>query len=78
MKYPQLLTDCCVTANGRKTYDVSELYPGEVTPDDFIREGSIFNENKIPIIVIDEFIPGLSNQNPWAQSRRPTDMIFYG
>jgi Cdc6-like AAA superfamily ATPase len=41
--------------DGVKTYDVSDMYPGDVAPDDFIREASIFNENKIPIIVIDEF-----------------------
>jgi Cdc6-like AAA superfamily ATPase len=40
---------------GTKTYDVSEIYPGDVAPDDFIREVSIFNDNKIPIVVVDEF-----------------------
>jgi Cdc6-like AAA superfamily ATPase len=40
---------------GPKTYDVSEMYPGEISPDDFVREMSVFSENDIPVIVIDEF-----------------------
>jgi Cdc6-like AAA superfamily ATPase len=41
---------------GDKVYDVAQLYPSEITPDDFIREFTInFNENDIPIAVIDEF-----------------------
>ncbi len=37
------------------TYDVATLYPGEITPDDFIRELSAWNDNNVPIVVIDEF-----------------------
>jgi len=41
---------------GDKLYDVAQLYPSEINPDDFIREFTInFNENEIPIAVIDEF-----------------------
>jgi Cdc6-like AAA superfamily ATPase len=40
---------------GSKVYDVSEMYPGDVNPDDFVREMSIFSENDIPVVVIDEF-----------------------
>jgi len=41
---------------GDKLYDVAQLYPSEITPDDFIREFTVnFNENDIPIAVIDEF-----------------------
>lgn len=36
-------------------YDVASLYPGEITPDDFIRELSVWNDNNIPIVAIDEF-----------------------
>lgn len=41
--------------NGETIYDVSQIYPGDVTPDDFVREVSNYNENYVPIIVIDEF-----------------------
>jgi MoxR-like ATPase len=41
--------------DGARTYNVAELYPSNVAPDDFIRELSIFNENDIPFVVIDEF-----------------------
>lgn len=40
---------------GIQTFDVSDLYPNDVTPDDFVRELAIYNDNDIPIIVIDEF-----------------------
>jgi len=40
---------------GQTVYDVAALYPGEITPDDFIRELSLWNDNHIPIVVIDEF-----------------------
>jgi len=38
-----------------RQHTVSELYPGEVTQNDVIRELSGFKENVIPIIVIDEY-----------------------
>ena len=41
--------------NGQTVYDVAQLYPGEISPDDMIRELSVFNDNDIPIIVVDEF-----------------------
>lgn len=34
---------------------VSEMYPGEITPDDVVRELSGFGLNTLPIIIIDEF-----------------------
>jgi len=34
---------------------VSEMYPGEITPDDVVRELSGFSLNTLPIIIIDEF-----------------------
>ncbi|WP_225205936.1 nSTAND1 domain-containing NTPase [Novosphingobium huizhouense] len=41
---------------GNKEFSVSDLYPREgVKPADVVRELSIFSENDIPIIVIDEF-----------------------
>lgn len=41
--------------DGSTMYDVAKLYPGEVEPDDFVREMSSYNANHIPIVVIDEF-----------------------
>lgn len=42
--------------DGDKEYSVSDLYNSAgVTPSDVVRELSYFNENDIPIIVIDEF-----------------------
>jgi Cdc6-like AAA superfamily ATPase len=41
--------------DGQTMYDVASLYPGEITPDDFIRELSVYNDNNIPIVVVDEF-----------------------
>jgi Cdc6-like AAA superfamily ATPase len=38
-----------------KGYNAAELYPGEVTIDDFLSEIQRFRENDIPIIVVDEF-----------------------
>ncbi|WP_314712969.1 hypothetical protein [Sphingobium yanoikuyae] len=43
------------TQDGETIYDIAALYPGEITPDDFIRELSAWNENYIPIVVVDEF-----------------------
>ena len=40
---------------GEKHYNVSDFYPGEVTIDNFLNEMSIFKQNEIPIIIIDEF-----------------------
>lgn len=40
---------------GRKEYLVSDMYGDGVKPSDVVRELSYFNENDIPIIVIDEF-----------------------
>ncbi len=40
---------------GKKNYNVSEFYPNDVTIDDFLSEMSVFSENELPIIVIDEF-----------------------
>lgn len=39
----------------RVEYAVSDLYSGGVKPSDVVRELSLFNENDVPIIVIDEF-----------------------
>jgi hypothetical protein len=39
----------------KKGYSAAELYPGEVSIDDFLSEMQAFRENEIPIIVIDEF-----------------------
>jgi Cdc6-like AAA superfamily ATPase len=41
--------------NGSKEYSVSDIYEGGVKPSDVVRELSYFNENDVPIIVIDEF-----------------------
>lgn len=41
--------------DGQTVYDVAQLYPDAIGPDDFVREISVFNENDIPIFVIDEF-----------------------
>lgn len=41
--------------DGTTMYDVASLYPDEVTPDDFVREMSTYNDNNIPIVIIDEF-----------------------
>lgn len=41
--------------DGPRSYDVSESYSGDINPDDFVREMSMFSENDIPAIVIDEF-----------------------
>lgn len=41
--------------DGSSMYDVARLYPGDVEPDDFVREMSLYNDNNIPIVVIDEF-----------------------
>lgn len=38
-----------------RSNNVAELYPGEITQNDVIREMSGFRENIIPIIVIDEY-----------------------
>ena len=40
---------------GKKSYNVAEFYPEEVTIDDFISEMKQFKEWEIPIIIIDEF-----------------------
>jgi Cdc6-like AAA superfamily ATPase len=40
---------------GKRNYNVSEFYPNDVTIDDFLSEMSVFRENELPIIVIDEF-----------------------
>ena len=40
---------------GETIYDVAALYPSEISPDDFIRELSVWNDNNVPIVVIDEF-----------------------
>jgi energy-coupling factor transporter ATP-binding protein EcfA2 len=40
---------------GAGFYSVSELYPGEVTIDEFLAKMQIFKESEIPIVVIDEF-----------------------
>jgi hypothetical protein len=39
----------------KRGYSAGEIYPGEVTIDDFLSEMQRFRENEIPIIVIDEF-----------------------
>jgi Cdc6-like AAA superfamily ATPase len=41
--------------NGLKEYSVSDLYPTGVKPIDVVRELSMFSENDIPIVVIDEY-----------------------
>lgn len=40
---------------GRKVYNISDLYPDQVTIDNFLSEMRRFKESEIPIIVIDEF-----------------------
>ena len=40
---------------GAREYSVSELYTDGVKPSDVVRELSLFGENDVPIIVIDEF-----------------------
>jgi Cdc6-like AAA superfamily ATPase len=40
---------------GEKEHDVSEIYGGNIQPDDLLREMSRFTENDIPVVVIDEF-----------------------
>jgi Cdc6-like AAA superfamily ATPase len=42
-------------AEAKTGYSAAELYPGEVSVDDFLLEMQAFRENEIPIIVIDEF-----------------------
>lgn len=41
--------------DSQRLHSVSELYSEGVKPSDVVRELSLFNENDIPIIVIDEF-----------------------
>lgn len=41
--------------DGLKEYVVSDMYTNGVSPGDVVRELAFFNENDIPIIVIDEF-----------------------
>ena len=40
---------------GGKDGTIADLYEGEITPDDFISEFSQFNDNDVPIVVVDEF-----------------------
>jgi Cdc6-like AAA superfamily ATPase len=40
---------------GKRTYNVAEFYPGDVTIDDFLSEMAVFKETDIPIVVLDEF-----------------------
>src|SRR6516162_5762775 len=40
---------------GIRTYNATELYPDEVSIDNFLSEMGMFTENELPIIVIDEF-----------------------
>ncbi len=40
---------------GKKSYNVAEFYPNDITIDDFLSEMLVFKENELPIIVIDEF-----------------------
>ncbi|MEX2617818.1 MAG: AAA family ATPase [Alphaproteobacteria bacterium] len=41
--------------DGDQEYDVADLYPDTITPDDFVSECGQFLESDIPVIVIDEF-----------------------
>ena len=49
---------------GEQQYDVSNLYNGHIQPSDFIRELSVFTENEIPVVVIDEFNEVTDEQAP--------------
>jgi Cdc6-like AAA superfamily ATPase len=41
--------------DGRREYPVSEIYENGISPNDVVRELSMFSENDIPIIVFDEY-----------------------
>jgi AAA domain len=42
-------------AEGNKRYSVSDIYEDGVTPSDVVRELSLFSDDDVPIIVIDEY-----------------------